>query len=88
MIACFASNSCAVTNLTHDWWKPSLHTSPAEEIQEQDSIAGTQDFPIKFSLYIDINYKFNLCKKRKSTEPGEAVIVSSLDGKSEAGCLC
>ena len=54
-----ASNSCGVTNLTCDWWKPNLHmnllTSPAEEIQEQDLIAGTQDFPIKVSLYIDIN---------------------------------
>ena len=29
--------------------------SLAEEIQEQDSIAGTQGFPIKVSLYIDIN---------------------------------
>ena len=29
--------------------------SLAEEIQEQDSIAGTQDLPIKVSLYIDIN---------------------------------
>ena len=26
-----------------------------EEIQEKDSIAGTQGFPIKVSLYIDIN---------------------------------
>ena len=55
----FASNSCGVTNLTCDWWKPSLHMtllmSPAEKIQEQDSIAGTQDFPIKASLYMDIN---------------------------------
>ena len=51
----FMSNSCGVTNLTCDWWKLSLLTSPAEEIQEQDSIAGTQDFPIKVSLYIDIN---------------------------------
>ena len=45
--------------LTCDWWKPSLHTSlltsPAEEIQEKDSIVGTQDFLIKVSLYIDIN---------------------------------
>ena len=55
----FASNSCGVTNLTRDWWKPSLHTSPftslAEEMQEQDSIVGIQGFPIKVSLYIDIN---------------------------------
>ena len=55
----FVSNSCGVTNLTSDWWKPSLPTSlltsPAEKIQEQDLIAGTQDFPIKVSLYIDIN---------------------------------
>ena len=29
--------------------------SPAEEIQEQDSITGTQDFPIKVSLCIDID---------------------------------
>ena len=30
--------------------------SLAEEIQEQDSIAGTQGtYPHKFSLYIDIN---------------------------------
>ena len=28
---------------------------PREEIQEKDSIAGTQGFPIKVSLYIDIN---------------------------------
>ena len=45
--------------LTRDWWKPSLHMSllmsPAEEIQEQDSIARTQDFSIKVSLYIDMN---------------------------------
>ena len=26
-----------------------------EEIQEKDSIAGTQGFPIKVSLYIDIS---------------------------------
>ena len=55
----FVSYSCGVTNLTRDWWKPNHHTnllmSPAEEIQEQDSIAGTQDFPIKASLYMDIN---------------------------------
>ena len=50
----FASNSCGVTNLTHDWWKPSPHTSllmsPTEEIQEQVSIAGTQDMNIKKQL--------------------------------------
>ena len=55
----FASNSCGVTNLTRDWWKPSLHTSLltslTEELQEQDSIARTRGFPIKVSLYIDIN---------------------------------
>ena len=55
----FASNLCGVTNLTRDWWKLSLHTSllmsHAEEIQEQDSIAGTQDVPINVSLYIDIS---------------------------------
>ena len=55
----FVSNLCGIMNLTRDWWKPSLHTrlltSPAEEIQEQDSKAGTQGFPIKVSLYIDIN---------------------------------
>ena len=33
----------------------SFLTSPAEEIQEQVSIAGTQDFPIIVSLYVDIN---------------------------------
>ena len=59
MIVFFASNLCGVTNLTHDWWKLSLHmnllTSPSDETQEQDSIAGTQDFSIKVSLYIDIN---------------------------------
>ena len=53
-----ASDSCGVTNMTRDWWKPNIHTnlfmSPTEEIQEQDSIAGTQDFPIKASLYMDI----------------------------------
>ena len=26
-------------------------------------------------------YEFNLCEKRKSTEPGKAVIMSTLDGK-------
>ena len=41
MIACFLRVTRVVfTNLTRDWWKPSLHTSlltsPAEEIQEQD----------------------------------------------------
>ena len=55
----FVSNLCSVTNLTHDWWKSNLHrnllTSPAEEIQKQDSIAGTQDFSIKASLYMNIN---------------------------------
>ena len=55
----FASNSCGVTNLTCDWWKLSLHTSlltsSAKEIQEQDSIVGTQDFSIKDFLHIDIN---------------------------------
>ena len=46
-------------NLTREWWKLNLHTnlltSPAEELQEQDSTVGTQDFPIKAFLYIDIN---------------------------------
>ena len=55
----FASNLCGVTNLTRHWWKLSLYTSLltsfAEEIQELDSIAGTQGFLIKVSLYIDIN---------------------------------
>ena len=55
----FGSNSCGITNLTRNWWKLNLYmnllTSPTEEIQEQDSIAGTQDFPIKASLYKDIN---------------------------------
>ena len=46
-------------NLSRDWWKLNLHMnllmSPAEDIQEQDSIAGTQDFSIEVSLYINID---------------------------------
>ena len=29
--------------------------SPVDEIQEQDSIAGIKGFPLKVTLYIDIN---------------------------------
>ena len=50
----FASNLCGVMNLTQETESPYKPPYKSRRgIQEKDSIAGTQGFPIKVSLYID-----------------------------------